>query len=82
MVQEKDILVKYILGFINNFFAAIGFEIYLEMIILHFCGLDHDITENIIERGNEDKMYSELAQGFNDDDSDEDEDEENKEGIN
>jgi len=47
------------------------------MIILHFCGLDHDITENIIERGNEDKMYSELAQGFNDDDSDEEE--ENKE---
>ena len=50
------------------------------MIILHFYGLDHDITENLIERGDEDKMYSELAQGFNDDDSDEGE--ENKEGNN
>ena len=76
--HEKNIIVKYILGFINNIFAIIGFAIYLEMIILHFCGLDHDIKENIIKRGDEDRMYSELAHGINNND-DNDDDEENKE---
>jgi hypothetical protein len=76
--HEKNILVKYILGFVNNIFATIGFAIYLEMIILHFCGFDHDIKENIIKRGNKDIMYSELTQGIANNE-DFDDDEENKE---
>ena len=77
---EKNIMVKYILGFINNIFATIGFAIYLEMIILHFCDLDHDTNENIMKRGCEDINSSELVQGINDNDSEEDE--ENKEENN
>ena len=73
-------MVKYILGFINNIFATIGFAIYLEMIILHFCDLDHDTNENIMKRGCEDINSSELVQGINDNDSEEDE--ENKEENN
>ena len=74
--KEDNIKVKYSLGFINNIFATIEFAIYLEMLILHFCGLDHDITENIRERGDKDRINSELAQGINDDNASE-EDEEN-----
>jgi len=74
--KEDNIKAKYILGFINNIFAAIGFAIYLEMLILHFCGLDHDITEIIRERGDKDRINSELVQGISDDNASE-EDEEN-----
>ena len=66
-VHEENILLKYILGSINNIFATIGFAIYLEMIILHFCGLDHDIKENINKRMIEDEKKIELKKGINDD---------------
>jgi len=65
--EKENTLCKYILGLINNFLAAIGFAIYLEIIILHFCGLDHDIEDEINKRGNKDKNISLVINDDNDD---------------
>ena len=74
--HEEHILIKYILGFINNIFATIGFAIYLEMIILKFCGFDHDIKENIIRRMKSDLKSVESFYSINDDENEDDEEKE------
>ena len=43
-------ITKFIFIGISNFFALLGFAIYLEIIKLKFCGLDYNTKENIIER--------------------------------
>jgi hypothetical protein len=42
---------KLILDFSSDFFAIIGYLIYLEIIELHFCKFDYNIRRNINDRG-------------------------------
>ena len=42
--------IKFILDFIGNIIAILGFLIYLEIIVLNFHGLDFNINENINKR--------------------------------
>ena len=36
----------------SDFFSIIGFLIYLELLELHFCKLDYDLSDNITNRAN------------------------------
>jgi len=45
---------KYILEVIGDIIALFGFMIYLEIIQLNFCGLNENLRDSIIKRGNND----------------------------
>ena len=55
---SKINLPHIIITLLANFFALIGFAIYLEIIILKFCGLNEDIRINIIDRGIVDSTHT------------------------
>ena len=48
--KENDI-IKSILNLLADFFAFIGYLIYVEIIELRFCGLDRNLRKAISERG-------------------------------
>ena len=51
----------------GDIFSIIGFLIYLEIIELHFCNLDYNLTNNIINRGNEEiKELTSFMEGLRD----------------
>ena len=52
-------IAKLTLDVIGDFFAIIGFLIYLEIIVLKCCNLDHNIKENIMERAQERTLLDE-----------------------
>ena len=67
----------FLIAEFSEVFAFLGYMVYLEIIELHFCGLDNDIRKKIIEKGNiEFRMASsemlniEMADGDDDDDDD------------
>ena len=43
--------IQFVLNCLSYIFAIIGYSIYLELIILKFCGYDENIKDNIIIRG-------------------------------
>ena len=47
---EKKVLFKHIIDIIEDFFSLFGFMVYLEIIELHFCGLNYDLRKNITSR--------------------------------
>ena len=53
LIRKED-LTKIIIEIVGDFFALIGFLIYLEIIELHFCKLNYNIRKTIIERSIED----------------------------
>jgi hypothetical protein len=53
LIRKED-QTKIIFEIVGDFFAIIGFLIYLEIIELHFCKLNYNIRKNIIERSIED----------------------------
>ena len=48
--KNKYKIYKLLLDTSGDFVSSIGFLIYLEIIVLKFCNLDHDIKKNIIRR--------------------------------
>ena len=50
IVNEEVKIIKCLLDIIGDEIAIFGFLIYLEIIVLNFCGFDYDIKENIIKR--------------------------------
>ena len=49
-IIDKTQITQFIVIGITNFFAIIGFTIYLELIKLKFCGFDYNTKDNIIQR--------------------------------
>ena len=47
-------LIIFIINIFQNFFAIIGFLIYLEIIELNFCGFNFNLRKNIMKRSDED----------------------------
>lgn len=65
---------KYFLDIFGDIICLFGYLIYLEIIELKFCGLDHDIKKNIIIRGMSEEFSINDMTGFiNDEDMQEDE---------
>ena len=56
--------IKLILDYSSDFVSIIGYLIYLEIIELHFCGLDYNIRINIFERGILDMGENNLNNSF------------------
>ena len=52
-------ITKFCLDIIGDIIAIIGFLIYLEIIVLNFCGLDYNIKVNINKRAEEIKSLDE-----------------------
>ena len=50
----------FIIQFIAEICALLGYIVFLEIIVLNFCKLDKDIKENIIKRGLRDSKIKEL----------------------
>ena len=48
--SDETQITQFIFIGITDFFAIIGFSIYLELIQLKFCKFDYNIKENIIQR--------------------------------
>ena len=59
--NDKDSvkIAKLALDVIGDFFAIIGFLIYLEIFVLKCCNLDHNIKENIMDRAQERSLLDE-----------------------
>ena len=53
LFTEANQLQKFLMDESGDIFSIIGFLIYLEIIQMHFCNLDYNLTNNIIDRGNE-----------------------------
>ena len=53
LFKEANQLQKFLMDESGDIFSIIGFLIYLEIIQMHFCNLDYNLTNNIIDRGNE-----------------------------
>ena len=49
-ISDDIQITQFIFTGISDFFAIIGFSIYLELIQLKFCKFDYNIKENIIQR--------------------------------
>ena len=60
--KDKEIknekIIRYILDETGDIFSIIGFLIYLEIIKLHFCNLDYELSNNIIIRANDEVKES------------------------
>ena len=54
IVDEDFKIIKFLLDTIGDEISIFGFLIYLEILVLHFCGFDYNIKENIIERSSRD----------------------------
>ena len=52
-------ITKFWLDIIGDIISIIGFLIYLEIIVLKCCNLDHNIKENIMERAQERTLLDE-----------------------
>ena len=52
LFQEKEKMRKFIADEFGDIFSIIGFLIYLEILELHFCKLDYDLSDNITNRAN------------------------------
>ena len=50
-IQEKSFILKHKLSILADIFAFIGYLIYVEAIILNFCGLNKNTKINITQRG-------------------------------
>ena len=48
--DSKIKIMKFALDLSSDIFSIIGFLIYLEIIVFHFCDYDHDIKPNIMKR--------------------------------
>ena len=59
--KNDDNTYYFIIQFIAEMCALLGYIIFLEIIILNFCGLNKDIKENIILRGERDSKVKELS---------------------
>ena len=60
-IITRSIDVNYfIIDFIAEICALLGYIVFLEIIVLNFCKLDKDIKENIIKRGLRDSKIKEL----------------------
>ena len=53
-LRGKEDQTNIIIEILGDFFALIGFLIYLEIIELHFCKLNYNLRKKIIERSIED----------------------------
>ena len=51
--NDSNKITKFCLDIIGDIIAIIGFLIYLEIIVLNFCGLDYNIKVNINKRAQE-----------------------------
>ena len=52
LFTEANQLQKFLMDESGDIFSIIGFLIYLEIIELHFCNLDYNLINSIINRGN------------------------------
>ena len=52
LFREKNKISKFLTDEFGDTFSIIGFLIYLEIIELHFCNLDYNLKNNIINRSN------------------------------
>ena len=50
LFTQENQVSKFLLDITGDIFSIIGFLIYLEIIELHFCGLDFNLKKNIIKR--------------------------------
>ena len=80
-ISDKTQITQFIFIGITDFFALIGFSIYLELIQLKFCKFDYNIKENIIKRSmleiedaNNDMRISDINDEENSDNENNDED--------
>ena len=53
LFREKNKISKFLTDEFGDTFSIIGFLIYLEIIELHFCNLDYNLKNNIINRSND-----------------------------
>ena len=56
LFTKEEQLPKFLTDKIGDIFSIIGFLIYLEIIKLHFCKLDYDLSDNITNRANKEIM--------------------------
>ena len=56
LFTKEEQLPKFLTDEIGDIFSIIGFLIYLEIIKLHFCKLDYDLSDNITNRANKEIM--------------------------
>ena len=63
---------KFFLDMFGDIICAFGYLIYLEIIELKFCGINHNIKKNIINRGIDEMSINDMT-GFINDDMSEDE---------
>ena len=80
-ISDNTQITQFIFIGITDFFAIIGFSIYLELIHLKFCKFDYNIKENIIKRSmleidetNSDMRMSDINDEENSDSENNDED--------
>ena len=78
-VTETD---YFVVQFIAEMCSLVGYIIFLEIIILNFCGLNKDIKRNIIKRGLNEAKINEMNLDKLIDDEDDDSDDENSSSIN
>ena len=52
LFQKEEKMRKFIADESGDIFSIIGFLIYLEILELHFCKLDYDLSDNITNRAN------------------------------
>lgn len=56
------IITQFLLAQLTEFFAILGYMIYLEIIELNFCGLNQNLRKTIIKKGDEEFKMLSLAQ--------------------
>jgi len=71
--------IRFCLAISSDLISVICCCVYLEIVELHFYGLDENIKKNIILRGENDRETTELEKKFDDDDNDDDYENDNNE---
>ena len=66
---------KYCLDLSGDIFSIFGFLVYLEIIELKCCGLNHDYRKNIIKRGFNECLEMQIGTFFNNEEDEKDDDE-------
>jgi len=63
--------IRFCLAISSDLISVICCLVYLEIVELHFCGLDLNIKKNIILRGEKDSLISEIEKQFDEDNENE-----------
>ena len=78
--KDKIVTIMNGLGYVNIFLVTFGLLVYLEMIVLNFCGFNYNLKKSITERSIEEYELDKNMEIYDSiEDNDEEEEEEEKE---